>query len=112
MEFCGFDLDLNAERLNALKTAAGEYLKDPIGTPMIEEWTGLRPMTCDELPVIGRAPRFRDLILATGHGMLGVTTAPATGKLVAEIACGVPPHIDPRPFAPQRFQSEGVEVLE
>jgi D-amino-acid dehydrogenase len=112
MEFCGFDLDLNAERLNALKTAAGEYLKDPVGTPMIEEWTGLRPMTCDELPVIGRAPRFRDLILATGHGMLGVTTAPATGKLVAEIACGVPPHIDPRPFAPQRFQSEGVEVLE
>ena len=104
MEFCGFDLELNAERLNALKTAAGEYLKDPVGTPVVEEWAGLRPMTYDDLPVIGRAPRFRNLILATGHGMLGVTTAPATGKLVAEFACGVPPHLDPRPFDPARFQ--------
>ncbi len=111
MEFGGFDLGLNAERLNALKMAAGEYLKDPIGRPVVEEWAGLRPMTYDELPVIGRAPRFRNLILATGHGMLGVTTAPATGKLVAEIVGGVAPHIDPRPFDPQRFQSDGLEVL-
>ena len=104
MELRGFDLGLNAERLNALKTAAGEYLKDPIGHPVVDHWAGLRPMTYDELPVIGRAPRFRNLILATGHGMLGVTTAPATGKLVPEIACGVPPHIDPGPFDPGRFQ--------
>lgn len=112
MEFGGFDLGLNAERLNALKTAAGEYLKDPIGHPLVEEWAGLRPMTYDELPVIGRAPRLRNLIVATGHGMLGVTTAPATGKLVAEIVCGVPPHIDPRPFDPRRFQSDEWEVSE
>lgn len=110
MEFCGFDLGLNAERLKALKTAAGEYLRDPIGHPVVEEWAGLRPMTYDELPVIGHAPRCRNLILATGHGMLGITTAPATGKLVAEIACGVPPHIDPRPFDPRRFQSGSWEV--
>jgi len=69
-----------------------------------EEWTGLRPMTYDDLPVIGRAPRFRNLILATGHGMLGITTAPATGKLVAEIVCGAPPHIDAGPFSIRRFQ--------
>jgi len=112
MEFCGFDLGLNARRLNALKTAAGEYLKDPIGHPLVEEWAGLRPMTYDELPVIGRAPRFHNLILATGHGMLGVTTAPATGKLVAEIVCGMPPHIDPLPFDPRRFQSDEWEVSE
>jgi D-amino-acid dehydrogenase len=60
-------------------------------------------MTYDDLPVIGRAPRFRNLTLATGHGMLGITTAPATGKLVAEIVCGREPHIDPRPFRPERF---------
>jgi D-amino-acid dehydrogenase len=105
MEFGGFDLSLNAERLNALKTAAGEYLKDPIGDPLVEEWAGLRPMTFDDLPVIGRAPKTRNLIVATGHGMLGVTTAPATGQLVAEMVCGVPLHIDPRPFDPGRFQS-------
>jgi D-amino-acid dehydrogenase len=67
-------------------------------------------MTYDELPVIGRAPRFRNLILATGHGMLGVTTAPATGKLVAEIACGMPPHIDPRPFDPTRFHNRRMHI--
>jgi len=104
MEFSGFSSTLNAERIQALKHAAGEYLTDPVGHPVNEEWTGLRPMTYDDLPVIGRAPRFRNLILATGHGMLGITTAPATGKLVAEIVCGAPPHIDAGPFSIRRFQ--------
>jgi D-amino-acid dehydrogenase len=107
MEFCGFDPGLNPRRLNALRTAAGEYLRDPVGHPVVEEWAGLRPMTYDDLPVIGRTSRFRNLILATGHGMLGITTAPATGRLVAEIVCGAPPHIDPGPFDPKRFQSGG-----
>jgi D-amino-acid dehydrogenase len=70
---------------------------------VFEEWTGLRPMTYDDLPVIDRAGRFQNLFLATGHGMLGVTTAPATGKLVAELICGQPPHIDPSPFSVGRF---------
>jgi D-amino-acid dehydrogenase len=61
-------------------------------------------MTYDDLPVIGRVPRFRNLILATGHGMLGITTAPATGRLVAELVCGQAPHIDPAPFAVSRFR--------
>jgi D-amino-acid dehydrogenase len=104
MEFSGLSFSLNSERLRSLKTAAGEYLRDPLGHPVTEEWTGLRPMTYDDLPVIGHAPRFRNLILAAGHGMLGITTAPATGKLVAELVCGRPPHIDPQPFAVSRFR--------
>jgi D-amino-acid dehydrogenase len=104
MEFSGLSLTLNAERLSALKTAAREYLRDPLGHPVVEEWTGLRPMTYDDLPVIGLAPRFRNLVLATGHGMLGITTAPATGKLVAEMICSRPPHIDPVPYSVSRFQ--------
>jgi len=104
MEFSGLSFSLNAKRLGALKTAAGEYLRDPLGYPVVEEWAGLRPMTYDDLPVIGPVPRCRNLILATGHGMLGITTAPATGKLVAELVCGRPPHIDPQPFAVSRFR--------
>jgi len=104
MEFSGFSTALNPRRLAALTAAAGEYLTDPVGHPVVEEWTGLRPMTYDDLPVIGRAPRCRNLILATGHGMLGITTAPATGKLVAEIVCGASPHIDPGLFSVSRFQ--------
>lgn len=104
MEFSGFDTDLNRRRLDALKSAAREYLEDPLGRPVIEEWAGLRPMTYDDLPVIGRAPGLGNLLLATGHGMLGVTTAPATGKLVAEMVCGEPLHIDPAPFRIERFR--------
>jgi D-amino-acid dehydrogenase len=103
MEFSGFSTALDPRRLAALTAAAGEYLTDPVGHPVVERWAGLRPMTYDDLPVIGRAPRWRNLILATGHGMLGITTAPATGRLVAEIACGREPHIDTRPFRPERF---------
>ncbi|MFO7709443.1 MAG: FAD-dependent oxidoreductase [Desulfobacterales bacterium] len=104
MEFSGFNTDLNCRRLDGLKAAAGDYLRQPLGQPILEEWAGLRPMTYDDLPVIGRAPGFSNLLLATGHGMLGVTTAPATGKLVAELVCGEPPHIDPAPFSVERFR--------
>jgi D-amino-acid dehydrogenase len=104
MEFSGFDRGLDPRRVQALKRAAAEYLREPLGRPVVEEWTGLRPMTYDDLPVIGRAPALRNLVVATGHGMLGITTAPATGKLVAEMICGDPPHVDPAPFAVERFR--------
>ncbi len=104
MEFSGFSTDLNRRRVDALKSAACAYLRQPLGQPILEEWAGLRPMTYDDLPVIGRAPGVANLLLATGHGMLGVTTAPATGKLVAEMICGEPPHIDPSPFRVERFR--------
>jgi D-amino-acid dehydrogenase len=55
-------------------------------------------MTCDDLPLIGAVPGFRNLWISTGHGMLGIATAPATGKLVQEMICGETPHIDPAPF--------------
>jgi D-amino-acid dehydrogenase len=104
MEFSGFDTQLSAHRLRNLKTAAREYLKAPLGQAGVEEWAGLRPMTYDDLPVIDRADRFQNLFLATGHGMLGITAAPATGKLAAELICGNPPHIDPAPFSLRRFR--------
>jgi D-amino-acid dehydrogenase len=103
MQFAGFDTQLSASRIRKLKAAAREYLKVPVGQAVVEEWAGLRPMTYDDLPVIDRAGRFQNLFVATGHGMLGVTTAPATGKLVAELICGRLPHIDPAPFRLGRF---------
>ena len=52
-------------------------------------------MTYDELPCIGRTPQVENLIVAAGHGMLGMSTMTSTGKLVSELALGLPPHIDP-----------------
>ena len=69
----------------------------------VEPWTGLRPVTPDGLPLLGRAPRLGNLIVATGHAMIGMTLAPATGLLVAELLAGRNPSLDLSLLAPARF---------
>ncbi len=103
MEFAGFDLSLDQGRLRALARAAAAGLAAPPAEPG-EPWAGLRPMSPDDLPLIGRAPGMTNLWIASGHGMLGLTAAPATGRLLAELLTGGRPHIDPRPFSPLRFR--------
>jgi D-amino-acid dehydrogenase len=103
MEFSGLNDTVYRERIENLKTAAREYLKEPPAEVAQEEWIGLRPMTYDDLPIIDRAPWHRNLILATGHGMMGITMAPSTGRLVTELITGAAPHIDPAPYSIKRF---------
>jgi len=103
MEFSGYDDQLNRTRLDALVRGAAEYVVDPIGETLIEEWCGWRPMTSDDLPIIGAAPGLRNLWLATGHGMLGMSMSAATGLLVADLITGRAPNVDPTPFTPTRF---------
>jgi D-amino-acid dehydrogenase len=86
MEFCGYDTRLNRTRLDALKRGAAAFLHQPAGGEITEEWYGWRPMTPDDLPMLGRAPGVDNLIVATGHGMLGVSMSAMTGLLVSEIA--------------------------
>ncbi len=102
MEFAGYDARLNPDRLTLLRDTAALYLKDPVRDPTLEEWWGWRPMTPDGLPFIGRVPAFDNVYLAAGHCMLGVSMAPATGKLVAELMTAQSPHIDPVPYAVTR----------
>lgn len=103
MEFSGYDAALNRRRLDALERGAREYLHEPVGPAKREEWFGWRPMTYDDLPIIGRAPGWKNLWLATGHGMLGVSMSPATARLVADLICGHDGAIDPAPYALERF---------
>jgi D-amino-acid dehydrogenase len=107
MEFAGYDATLNRRRLDALVRGASEYLIEPEGPRRVEEWFGWRPMTWDDQPIIGRAPGIENLVLATGHGMLGVTLSAVTGQLVREIVCGEPPSLDPAPWRPERFTGRG-----
>lgn len=104
MEFAGYDRSLNRTRLDALTRGAHEYLRLLPGSAVREEWFGWRPMTPDDLPVLGRVPRFRNVTLATGHGMLGLTLAPVTGLLVSEILADRAPSLNLAPFSPERFQ--------
>ena len=66
-------------------------------------WSGLRPCTPDGLPVIGAHPRAERVLFATGHGMLGVTLGPLTGRLVADLANGKADHPALEALSPARF---------
>nr|WP_321400328.1 FAD-dependent oxidoreductase [uncultured Desulfobacter sp.] len=104
IEFSGFSTSLNRTRLNKLIQGAAEYMRNPMGRPLVEEWTGVRPMTYDDMPVIGKMSKFSNLVVATGHGMLGLTFATGTGKLVSDLILENRPEIDPTPFSPERFK--------
>jgi D-amino-acid dehydrogenase len=103
MEFAGYDNALTRVRLDALSRGAAEYLEEPVGPTVEEEWCGFRPMSVDDLPIIGRIPGCRNLSLATGHGMLGVSLSAITGQLVADLFNERAPSIDIAPMSPQRF---------
>lgn len=103
MEFVGYDDAIPPARIDYLKRAASHYLVEPTGAGMEETWCGWRPMTPDGLPLIGPSPALANVMIAAGHNMLGLSMAPATGRLVADLLGGRPPHIDPEPYSPRRF---------
>jgi len=103
MEFAGYDSTISRRRIELFKRAAAEYLAEPPDGPIDEEWSGWRPMTFDDLPCIGHAPAAANVVVAAGHGMIGLATATASGKLAAELVSGAAPHVDPSPYSLRRF---------
>jgi D-amino-acid dehydrogenase len=103
MEFAGYDERLPPARLELLRRGARLYLVEPEGASVLEEWWGWRPMVPDGLPLIGFVPGRENLLVAAGHGMLGLSMAPATGRLVAELIDRQPPHVEPAPYRLDRF---------
>lgn len=104
MEFAGYDASMNRDRLKLLTDGAAAYLKEPIAPgPDAEEWWGWRPMIPDGKPVIDRTPAMSNVIVAAGHGMLGLSMATGTGKLVAELLNEEKPHVDPAHYSFKRF---------
>jgi len=69
----------------------------------VSAWRGLRPCSADGLPYVGRLARFENLSVATGHAMLGVTLAPITGELVAQLLSGEAPSLSLEPLSPNRY---------
>lgn len=103
LELCGFDTSIPSRRIRQLVESARRFLVEPVGAQTLETWFGWRPITYDSLPIIGRIPTLDNAVLATGHHMLGMSMAPATGRLVAEILAEETPHIDMAPFSATRF---------
>jgi len=98
MEFSGLDSSLNQGRLSALTVGLRHYTTSPQPNGIRDEWCGFRPMTPDGLPFMDWSPRLQNVVIAAGHNMIGVSVAPASGKLVAEILDHSRPHIDPNPY--------------
>jgi D-amino-acid dehydrogenase len=104
MEFSGYDSSINPRRLKVLTDSAAIYLREPVCEPVLERWYGWRPMTWDSLPFLDRAPIADNVWIAAGHNMLGLSTATASGKLMAELVVGQRPHIDARPYSLSRIK--------
>jgi D-amino-acid dehydrogenase len=101
VEFNGYDTGLNATRGQMLVDGLGDIYPDHPRGGRIEHWSGLRPLTPDGRPIIGRS-RWRNLFLNTGHGPLGWTLATGSGLAMAELVGGRTPSIDLADFALER----------
>jgi len=105
MEIAGFNERIAPRRVAGIVKALPAYYprfraEDFAG---IEPWCGLRPCSPDGLPYLGRTRAAANLIIATGHAMMGVSLAPITGELAAQIADGEPPRFDLALLAPDRY---------
>lgn len=103
MELAGFQLKINQRRVDAILRAAKTCLPNFRADDIQEVWTGMRPVTSDGLPIIGRSGLLNNVILATGHAMLGLTQSVMTGLLVADLITGEPSLVPLAPFSPDRF---------
>jgi D-amino-acid dehydrogenase len=102
VELASVDAPPSYPRTKALLRGAGRLLPG-LEFGSVTEWMGRRPSLPDSLPVIGRAPGAANAFFAFGHGHVGLTTAPATGELVADLVAGTPTPIDMSPYSPERF---------
>ncbi|MBI3172735.1 MAG: FAD-dependent oxidoreductase [Chloroflexi bacterium] len=89
--------------IRQIEAAVREYIQLDDKLDIKETWAGLRPTTPDGMPIIGRSSRYQNLLLATGHAMLGLSLGPGTGQVVADLLTGRKPAFDLNPLRVERF---------
>jgi D-amino-acid dehydrogenase len=89
--------------IQRLEGFAREYIRLDEKLDIKETWAGLRPVTPDGMPIIGKSPLHSNLTVASGHAMLGLSLGPGTGQVAAELATGGETAFDLRPFGMERF---------
>ncbi len=105
MEMAGIDESITQRRVRGITRAFPRYFPvfDEKDFAEVKPWSGLRPVSPDGMPYIGRAQRWENLTIATGHAMMGLSLAPATGKIVADVLCGEKPPVALDLMSPDRF---------
>lgn len=105
MELSGINHDIHMNRVKAIVNAVNNNFQNiKLNPPKKEEaWCGLRPVTPDGLPYIGNTSKYRNLTIAGGHAMLGISLAAGTGKIVSDLIEGKNPEIKIEGFKVERF---------
>ncbi len=96
LEVGNYSLEPDPRWIARLENFAREYLRLDEKLDIKETWAGLRPVTPDGVPIIGFSPKHKNLMLATGHAMLGLSLGPGTGQVVADLVNGKTPPFDLR----------------
>lgn len=111
VEDVGFDKAVTDEAVNELKRSAVEMLPEFANLKIVESWSGLRPRSVDELPVIGNVASIDKLLIATGHYRNGILLAPLTARIIAE---KIVRNIDSQylsVFSPERFKVKATRAV-
>ncbi|HEV8540962.1 MAG TPA: FAD-dependent oxidoreductase [Verrucomicrobiae bacterium] len=105
MEIAGLNETINPVRVRGIIRSIPKYYPEFRAEDFegVQPWSGLRPCSPDGLPYLGRTSSYRNLCLATGHAMMGLSLGPVTGKLVAAVLSGEAPAIDLGLLNPDRF---------
>lgn len=105
LELSGLDSGVNVNRLRGILESVGSYYRnmEVAYSPDLPVWKGYRPCTPDGMPYIGRCRNIDNLVVGTGHGMMGLSLGAATGKLLCQIQTQQEPGLDLSLFAPHRF---------
>lgn len=105
MEITSHKTPPRMNRVQGILDAVKRFYPDfDIPLPAKEKiWYGYRPCSADGLPYIGKLKKIKNVTVATGHSMLGLSLGAGTGKLVEEIVNGKPTSMDITPFAVERF---------
>jgi D-amino-acid dehydrogenase len=96
MELAGMTDEINPARVRGLVKSIPRYYPEfqPEDFADVKPWRGLRPCSPDGLPYLGRTQKYNNVIVATGHAMMGVSLGPISGNLVAQLVAQENPQID------------------
>jgi D-amino-acid dehydrogenase len=103
VEDAGFDPVPTAGGVHEVLRETLRVMPGLAGATLGEVRVGLRPVSADDTPIIGRLPTHENVVVATGHGANGLLLGPVTGTLVADLVQGTTPPMDLGPFSPARF---------
>jgi len=106
MEVGKINQKINMNRVQGIVESVPKYFPNfKPGMPQQKDiWFGFRPVSPDGMPYIGLSRKYKNLAVATGHAMIGLSLGPATGKIISEVLNGQPTEMNITPFAVDRFQ--------